>query len=329
MPLPKKKVIQFVAPSGPAIIPTMHMARQMLRKLGFEVHIDAQCYQQSAFFAGTHSERAEALYNALADPEIDIVWAVRGGYGAIHTLTHLKMPPVTLPKIFIGFSDTTALFPFLASRQVQVIHGPMPCMAQFTFLGKTFWRNFSHFLKSPKKFSHLSLHNTYLGRLCTTKKNIRAPLVGGNLTVLCSLLGTPLEPIFEKGSILFLEDVDEQAYKIHRMVSQLALSGFLSQFSAIVLGDFLRCQDKTPLVLKAPVKSRAELQTNLALPEKLHPLRPTLHEAEIIHAIFGAMPLPVFTGLRCGHGPNFEPLLLHTPVKLEHTGRLRFVKPEA
>lgn len=234
------RTIELIAPSGyphdPAVI---HRALDRLRAQGnhvLGVHATERRYQR---FAGTDGERAAEL-NRLADTSKklpDIVLAVRGGYGAVRILHGLDYEGLQRrltdqPVALVGHSDFTAIqLALLARAGLTTFGGPM-LMSDFgadelsSFTMKHFW----DVLTRPTF--------TMTSRVPQTQSaDVTGTLWGGNLAVMASLIGTPYMPPVENG-ILFLEDVNEQPFRIERMIYQLHLSGILARQQAIVLGDF-------------------------------------------------------------------------------------------
>jgi muramoyltetrapeptide carboxypeptidase LdcA involved in peptidoglycan recycling len=146
---------------------------------------------------------------------------------------------------------------------------------------------------------------------------IEAPLIGGNLSLLAAMCGTPWFPD-TRGTILFLEDVGEAWYRLDRMVTQLTQAGAFDGAQAIVLGNFQECNDDVTMGLREP-GSNDEL-----------PLREPIPEEAALAEIFGAvgrrLGIPVARGLPAGHGPGHWPMPLNTGYRLEPNGRLELVE---
>ena len=234
------RTIELIAPSGyphdPAVV---HRALGRLRQQGHHVvgvHATERRFQR---FAGTDGERAAEL-NRLADTSRklpDIVLAVRGGYGAVRILHGLDYDGLQRrltdqPVAFVGHSDFTAIQMALLSRAGLTTFGGPMLMSDFgaekvsNFTMQHFWETLSK--PSFTVTSHVPQ---------VQPVDVSGTLWGGNLAVLTSLVGTPYMPPVEHG-ILFLEDVNEQPFRIERMIYQLHLSGILARQQALVLGDF-------------------------------------------------------------------------------------------
>jgi muramoyltetrapeptide carboxypeptidase len=234
------RTIELIAPSGyPHDSSALHLALRRLRAQGHHVANIPATQRRYQRFAGTDGERAAEL-NRLADParELpDIVLAVRGGYGAVRLLHGLDYAGLQRrlrdqPIALVGHSDFTAVqLALLARCGVTTFGGPMlvvdfgaESVSDFTM------RHFWSALTQP----------TF-----TIKGNVPQPqsadvtgmLWGGNLAVLTALIGTPYLPPVQ-GGILFIEDVNEQPFRLERAIYQLHLAGILEQQQALLLGDF-------------------------------------------------------------------------------------------
>ncbi|HZZ11670.1 MAG TPA: muramoyltetrapeptide carboxypeptidase [Paraburkholderia sp.] len=234
------RTIELIAPSGyPHDAEILHRAVQRLHAQGHRVEGVEAARRRYQRFAGTDGERAADL-NRLADPSRDlpdIVLAVRGGYGAsriLHGLDYegLQRRLVDQPVALVGHSDFTAVqLALLARAGVKTFGGPM-LMSDFgaenlsEFTMQHFWSALTN--PTMTVTSHVPQAQS---------ADVSGTLWGGNLAVLASLVGTPYMPPVQ-GGILFLEDVNEQPFRIERMIYQLHLSGILAQQQAVVLGDF-------------------------------------------------------------------------------------------
>lgn len=164
------------------------------------------------------------------------VWSLRGGYGMQEILPHLKAKDFKSQKIYIGFSDGTSLHYYLNQNlNIPTVHGPHPNTFHLDLHKAKISKDYMVLLENPDKlsqvFKDLKMLNT------PSKIKIRAKLIGGNLTTLVSLVGTP----YDKGCrnrILFLEEVEEPAYKVNRMLNHLEQANFLRGVRAVVFGHF-------------------------------------------------------------------------------------------
>jgi muramoyltetrapeptide carboxypeptidase len=196
------------------------------------------------YLAGTDEERARAVNAMFADREVKAIFAVRGGWGSARILPHLDFNLIRAnPKLLVGFSDITALHLALAARtDCPSIHGPNAASAW----GRLSWDSFRSLVfnaETPTWELPAGTDDRLAPRSgIRTFRPGRAsgPLLGGNLTVLSSLVGTPYVPSFE-GAILFIEDTDEAQYRIDRMLTQLSLADILGRVAGVVFGQCTDC----------------------------------------------------------------------------------------
>lgn len=186
-------------------------------------------------FGGTDAVRIAQFHAAVSDPEVDIVMALRGGYGMTRLLPMLDFKQLAASgKLFVGHSDFTALhMAMLAQASAISFAGPMICDdytreegSSSTFTHQQFWQCLSR--PSHTVTGH-GQNNPFL--------NLTGVLWGGNLTMLTHLVGTPYFPHIENG-ILFVEDINEHPYRVERMLLQLHHAGVLDRQKALLLGDF-------------------------------------------------------------------------------------------
>jgi muramoyltetrapeptide carboxypeptidase len=192
-----------------------------------------------------------------AEETSDFVWAVRGGYGFQELIPKIKKQDFGFPKIFMGFSDSTSLHYFLnKTLGVPSLHSPHP-----NWFAKNKNRKISNeissFFEDPQAFSPVFKG---LKRLNVSPvQSLAAKIVGGNLTTLISVIGTK-EDQGAKSNILFLEDLEEPAYKINRMLEHLSQSGFLKGVRAVVFGHLSHSSTSQEKLIKAVVKRWAMKQ---------------------------------------------------------------------
>ena len=234
------RTIELIAPSGyPHDPEVLHRALHRLRAQGHRVDGEEAAKRRFQRFAGTDGERAADL-NRLADPSRDlpdVVLAVRGGYGAVRILHGLDYEGLQRrladqPIALVGHSDFTAIqMALLARAGVKTFGGPM-LMSDF---GAEELSEFTmqHFWSAVTQPTITIASNTPQAQTV----DVSGTLWGGNLAVLTALVGTPYMPPIQ-GGILFVEDVNEQPFRIERMIYQLHLAGILAQQQALVLGDF-------------------------------------------------------------------------------------------
>ncbi|MEO5831199.1 MAG: muramoyltetrapeptide carboxypeptidase [Rhodanobacter sp.] len=235
--------IRLIAPSGyPHDRAAMTRGVDRLQAAGCKVSGLEVLDRTEQRYAGSDTERAADL-NALAtlDALPDIALAIRGGYGATRLLEALNYDALRerlsgSNSLLVGYSDFTAVqLALLARSGLCTFSGPMlgadfgaATLSDFT------WQHFWNTVRAPS--SEVEWSTT-----TDTELDVEGPLWGGNLAVLCSLIGTPYFPNIADG-ILFVEDVGEPPFRIERMLYQLQLSGVLGRQRALLLGDFSQCR---------------------------------------------------------------------------------------
>lgn len=237
--------IGITAPASPTKIELVLKAVKAVEALGFRVRLGETCLlNDGGYVAGKPEDRAEELTNMFQDPEIDAIMCMRGGYGSPQILDALDYDSIVHhPKLFIGYSDITALHIALLQRaNLATVHGPMAA---------------SELSRDMSSYTINSLQKTIMtsapiGKLvnpigediiCLVEGEACGEIVGGNLCLISDLMGTPYE-LDTRGKLLFLEDIGEEPYRIDRMLTQLALAGKFADPSGIILGTWTDCQSR-------------------------------------------------------------------------------------
>ncbi|CAA9536024.1 MAG: Muramoyltetrapeptide carboxypeptidase [uncultured Sphingosinicella sp.] len=204
------------------------------------------------YLAGKDRERAADVNAMFADDKVRAVFAVRGGWGSARILPYLNYDLIrATPKLLVGFSDITALHMALAARAgFTTIHGPNAASA-WGELSRNSFRSIAFGGETPLYSSPAGTEDRLVQRSGRTRTfrpgKASGRLLGGNLTVLTSLMGTPYLPDFT-GAILFIEDIDEAEYRIDRMLTQLALGGLLGRVAGVVFGQCTDCRARGPSI---------------------------------------------------------------------------------
>ena len=294
--------VRLIAPSGyPHDREAMTRGVARLRDAGCALSGLEVLSRNEQRYAGSDAERASDL-NALATLESlpDIVLAIRGGYGATRLLEHLHYDALRerlagSNTLLVGHSDFTALQLALYTRSgLCTFSGPM-LGADFgaSTLSEFTWQHFWHTARSPATQVEWATSSE-------VELEVEGPLWGGNLAMLCSLLGTPYFPGVDgggiDGGILFVEDVGEPPFRVERMLYQLHLSGVLGRQRALGLGDFSQCRP-----------SGYDNGYDLA------------DSFEKIRAVTG---MPVIAGIPMGHEPDKFTLPFGVPAQLRVSGGL-------
>lgn len=222
--------VALVAPSGPLSDADLQHAIANVHELGCEAIVGDHVLDREGYLAGTDAHRAADLNRAANDDRVDGIWCIRGGYGAMRLLRSLDLDAwKRRPRALIGYSDITALHAAVGgSAGLVTFHGPT-ARSKITAFSKRSLRA-AVIERTEPCGAAPSACTLYKGRA-------RGQLIGGNLALVVSLLGTPYAPTFD-GAILVLEDVNEAIYRLDRMLTQLLLSGALERLSGIAFGSF-------------------------------------------------------------------------------------------
>ncbi len=289
-------VVGVVAPSAALERGYLERGVGALAAMGYRVKVSAHALDRAGIMAGADAVRAAEFNAFFADPEVRAIFGARGGYGAGRLLPLVDYAAIARrPKIFLGFSDATFLLNAIVERAgVVAFHGPMAAM------------DFAHGL-TPRASAHLMrlLSGAPGGFELEARAALRpgvaaGELIGGCLSVIVAMLGTPYAPRFD-GRILFLEDTGEKAYRIDRMLVQLRQSGVLARVAGIVFGAI------------RPVGG-----------DELERLR----IAEFVAEQTRDLDCPVLFGIEAGHGTENLTLPLGVTVRLE-ADRRRLICAEA
>jgi muramoyltetrapeptide carboxypeptidase len=277
-------VIGIVAPaSAPSSDVKIDKGIRYLEKLGYRVKLGAHAKEVHGYLAGRDEERASDLNAMFADKEVKAIIAVRGGYGTPRLLEHIDYRLVKQnPKILVGYSDLTALQLGLFSRtKLLTFSGPMLAVEMFEkmdpFTEEFFWR----LMTSPHPIGPVpNLDNKPLKVLLSPPKQPRVTgrLLGGNLSMVRSIMGTMFQPDF-RDHIFFFEEVGEEPYRIDRMLTQLRLAGILRSVKALLVGSLIDC---------VPA-DRA---------------KPSLSVDEVLDELTSDLRIPILSGLAYGHLPR-------------------------
>ena len=242
--------IGFISPSSSIDGVKMERAIRILKERGYRVKVPAGLYDRDGYLAGDDWARARQFEAVLNDPEVDAVFAAAGGYGAMRMLDFVNFDRLQHPKIVTGFSDITAVHMALWSQcGWSSFHSPnmIDGFGQGEGFKATtrswFWRLLESdgegFVLGTEPLASDSEHCPV--PIALTPGVARGRLVGGNLSLVSALVGTPYE-LKTKGCLLFLEDVGERPYRIDRMLSQMKLAGQFDSLAGVVLGQFTDCE---------------------------------------------------------------------------------------
>jgi len=291
--------------SAPASEHDLSRGITYLERLGYRVELGKHLRLKRGYLAGSDAQRASDLNDLFANRKVKAIFTARGGYGSHRILPLLNYPLIKRnPKILVGYSDITALqLALMAKAGLITYSGPMVAAELAAGFGgraeEWFWRCLSSKQALPSIRAKLLGHT---GRGNQHAESV-GRLIGGNLTVLATSLGTPYFPRMSD-PILLLEEIDERPYRIDRMLQQVFLAGVLSRARGVVLGSFLDCK---------PGKGK-----------------PSLTLRQVFLDTFAGFPYPVLDGLRYGHVKNSFTMPLGVRVRLNaRRGEITFLESSA
>ncbi len=254
------------------------IAKEQLETIGFKVKLGQHVYDRHGYLAGKDADRAADINGFFADDGVAGIVCYTGGWGSPRILPLLDYALIARkPKVFIGYSDITALLVGITQKTGLVtFHGPVGGSVFDPYTLENFKRVLmtaepAGVLQSPPRAPNdLVERANRILRIAPGRAS--GPLVGGNLTMIASTMGTPWE-IETDGRILFLEDVREELYRVDRMLTQLALGDKLKRLAGVVFGRCTNCDFKGP----------------------------TFSLEELLSERFGALGVPAISGLSFGH----------------------------
>lgn len=227
--------ITIVSPAKCVGKTAIQMAQKQLEQAGFQVEISPNVTCQHRYFAGTDKERLSDMQQALNDVSTDFILCARGGYGTVRLVNALDYTQyINHPKPLIGFSDITVMHSKMRQLNLPSVHASMPIL--FNTHSNDAIASLLNVLNGQK--------NTYTfpAHACNRTGSVAAPVIGGNLAVLASLMGTPLE-LNTDNVILFLEDIDEAVYVIERLLWQFKMAGKLDNLKGLIIGGMTEIKD--------------------------------------------------------------------------------------
>jgi muramoyltetrapeptide carboxypeptidase len=275
--LKKSDVIGIISPaSTPTDLSKIELGVNYLEKLGYRVEVGENVGKEHGYLAGSDEERLQDFHNMFKNKNIKAIFSIRGGYGSGRLLDKIDYSLIKRnPKIFVGYSDITAL-QLAIFKKVGLVTFAGPMLATDfsekvnSFTEENFWK----VITSSKKIG--KLHNPNDEKFYKLNSGrAEGNILGGNLAVLSSIMGTEYFPNF-KGSILFLEDIGEVPYKIDRFFNQLKLAKIFNQINGVILGRFVDCYETD--------KSKSTIKLN-----------------EVVEHYFSKLKIPVIYNFSHGH----------------------------
>jgi muramoyltetrapeptide carboxypeptidase len=303
--LKRGDTIGICAPASFSLEPGyMEYGLRFLKKLGLKYKLSKNISRAWGSYAGTDQERLDDLHSMFADPEVSAIMCARGGNGTVRLLPGLDFDLIGKnPKILIGFSDITGLLiPIHQQTGLVTFHGPT---FGWFFKNKYSYDHFVHALMQTKPIGLVEDPKAKdewdppypPPRMVLNPGSARGPLIGGCLTLISQLMGTPYQ-IDAAGKILFIEDIKEEPHAIDRMLTQLQLAGTFNKVRGVIIGECLDCNPGA--------SKRNQLTLNYGLE---HVLREKLSFLKV----------PVVYGLRFGHGDHKITLPLGVTATLDAT----------
>lgn len=274
-------IVDVIAPSSPPKNKQWNKGIKILEDWGLKARFSEKALSSWLFHSHSNQQRSAFLNRAFANKDSSTVWMLRGGYGLQKLMPSFvrSYSKKQKRKLFIGYSDGTPLHLYLNSRKQSTWHAPvvseLPDLSQRELLRL---RNILFGKTKQIVFKNLKVFGT------SFQKKIKAPILGGNLSLLSTSLGTPWFPKLSS-HFLFIEDVNEEAYKLDRMLHQLFYSGALKGVKALLFGSF-------------PPLSRSFLKT------------------KVLRSFSEVCSFPMVFGLPCGHIRSNHPLPFNKPAEL-------------
>ena len=229
--------VGIIAPAGPVIPSELQAGIDLLESLGYKINMAPHVYDTQEYLAGDDDVRLKDFHDMFRNNRVKAVFCARGGYGTLRFLDRIEFDLIRRhPKIIVGYSDVTALLIALYQKAgLLTFHGPMV---------KEFSKNKDQNLKTLLNLIGSEKRMTFD---FTREKSLRSgqatgTLLGGNLSLICHLVGTPYMPSL-KGALLFIEERGEPLYRIDRMLTHLRLSHQLDGLSGLIAGTFEGCGD--------------------------------------------------------------------------------------
>ncbi|MEH7109242.1 S66 peptidase family protein [Bacillus sp. JJ1764] len=241
--LQRGDLVGVITPAGPIELEKLELGIAFLKEQGLKVKMGNSVGRSYGYLGGTDAERLEDLHQMFRDPEIKGIFCARGGYGTARFASQIDYGLIkNNPKIFWGYSDITFLHTAINQHTgLCTFHGPM--------IGSDLGRESVHpvskqcfsQLFEPKEF----IYTEELSPLeVVVEGYAEGPIVGGNLTLAISTMGTKFE-IDTTGKLFLIEDINEEPRAVDRMLNQLLLSGKLQAASGIIIGDFCNCTSRS------------------------------------------------------------------------------------
>lgn len=281
-------LIEIIAPGSHTPLENLENGAKVLRSWGYRVTFDKNLLSPEIFLSNSDENRFKSFSAAMNNPESKAVWCLRGGYGSIRLLPMIeKMRVPKVKKLLIGLSDISSLHAVLNQKwNFPTLHAPLLDRLALNILKPENVHELKQVLENPgyvAVFDNLVPINEAARR----NKKIKGGIVGGNLMVVTSTLGTSSQ-LQTANRILFLEELSERSYRIDRCLQQMKQAGLFKTVKAVVFGDFTNCDE--------PNKDN--------------------HVHQVLEGFFNSMNIPAFRGIQSGHGEIQRPVFFNTEAHL-------------
>jgi muramoyltetrapeptide carboxypeptidase len=302
--LQKGEVIGIISPaSSPEDLTRIESGVHYFESLGYKVEVGKHVGKIHGYLAGTDEERTEDIHSMFKNKYVKAIICVRGGYGTPRLVDKIDYRIIrNHPKILVGYSDITALQLAIFQKTGMITFaGPMPAVDFYNEVNPYTEDIFWTLLTSKKKIGRITFPEDE--KLYDLVRGMTSgSIIGGNLAMICSLMGTPYFPSF-KNRILLLEDTGEAPYRIDRMLNQLKLAKVFEHVKGVILGAFVDCKE-------------------------LDPSKRTLTLGEVIDDYFGNLSIPVVYNFQHGHLKNFITVPIGLKIKLNALrGLVEYLEP--
>ena len=269
--------IAIVAPASKPRTAHLKIGVRRLKAAGYDVFVHPQCRQSRGYLAGDDRTRADALMEVFAEDKYKAVFCARGGFGCARLLPYLDFKLIkSKPKIFIGYSDITILLQAFNINGFVTFHGAMPSVELSRRVYRYSFDSLLNVITSTRPIGRL--HNPkHIGVFKKYRPGKATGIItGGNLSLMQKLIGTEYMPSF-KNKIVFLEDTEEDPYRIDGYLSHLFTATDISQAAGFIFGDWIDCK----------ITNRT---------------KPSLTLDQVLKDYFGGLNVPIITNVACGHG---------------------------
>lgn len=287
--------IGLVNPASFITSEELEEVKQILTDLGLNYKLGAHILDRYGYLAGKDIDRATDINTMFYDPSVKAILTLRGGWGCSRILPLINYQLIRKnPKIIIGYSDITSLLLAIYTLSgIVTFHGPVATSTwnQFTkdYVQRILFNGESVTMQnSPNTGENINSQPIQIETI--TPGKARGKLVGGNLSVLSAMVGSAYLPNWQ-GTILFLEDIGEEVYRVDRMLTQLKLAGILDRISGFIFGQCTRCEPKNP---------EKSLTLTQVIQDHIQPLK-----------------IPAWYGAAIGHIPNKFTLPIGIEVEID------------